>query len=171
MRTTQPYPFQAGQHATLESPRLPHTWRWYSMANPPSGDGILEFHVRAKGGGGLSDVLVADGDAFRVGPARGGATLGSATGDNLLLVAGGTGLAPIKSILGEVGHAVDPPRTSLFVGARSREDLYDLEPLTAYGPWHGCRAIVAGPRAMVALLLRELPELGVPEQHIVYDPE
>jgi NAD(P)H-flavin reductase len=120
------------------------------------------------------------------------------------MVAGGTGLAPIKSILGEIGHAADPPRTSLFVGARSREDLYDLESLTGYakrspwlriipaiseslgspyesgrlpdvvaryGPWHGRRAVVAGPRPMVALMLRELPELGVPEQHIAYDPE
>jgi ferredoxin-NADP reductase len=108
VRTSHPYRYEAGQHATLESPRMPHTWRCYSMADPPSDDGELEFHVRAKGVGGLSDVLVERtgvGDPLRVGPARGGATAASVPGADLLLLAGGTGLAPIRSILGEVGRA------------------------------------------------------------------
>jgi NAD(P)H-flavin reductase len=129
LRTGYPYRFEAGQHATVESPRLPQTWRSYSMANPPGGDGVVEFHVRAKGVGGLSDILVKEtrpGDMLRLGPARGDATLARARQGDLLLVAGGTGLAPIKSILGEIGRSPHRPRTSLFIGARSQEDLYDL---------------------------------------------
>lgn len=141
LHTMQPYQFEAGQHTTLQSPRMPRTWRSYSMANPPSDDGLLEFHVRAKGVGGLSDVLVKDtrpGDVLRLGPPRGNATLSWAAPGDLLLVAGGTGLAPIKSILGAVGRAPARPRTSLFIGARSQDDLYDIDFLAKYAehsPW------------------------------------
>jgi NAD(P)H-flavin reductase/hemoglobin-like flavoprotein len=141
VRTTGPYGYRAGQYATVASGRLPHTWRSYSMANPPDGDGVLEFHVRATGAGRLSDVLVhatAVGDALRLGPARGATTLADASAGPVLLAAGGTGLAPIRALLGELARSVDPPPTWLFVGARTRDELYDLDALRAFAhrlPW------------------------------------
>ncbi|HEX6968494.1 MAG TPA: globin domain-containing protein [Micromonosporaceae bacterium] len=137
----QPYPYLAGQYATVESPYLPHTWRSYSIANRPSEDGLLEFHVRATGGNRLSDVLVhkvAPGDVLRLAPARGSLTLAPPSGRGQLLIAGGTGLAPIRALLQEIAHRPDPPATWLFVGARTKGQLYDLELLRGYAeryPW------------------------------------
>jgi len=136
-----PYDYHAGQYATLASARLPHTWRSYSMAGPPAADGVLEFHVRATGAGQLSDVLVhrtAVGDRLLVGPARGTMTLAAQTDAPVLLIAGGTGLAPLRALLGELAARSAPPPTWLFVGGRTLDDLYDLPTLTRYGqeyPW------------------------------------
>ena len=75
VRTAEPYAYRAGQHATVESARLPHTWRSDSMAEPARRQRVLEFHVRATGAGRLSDVLVhqtvvGDGAAHRAGARR-----------------------------------------------------------------------------------------------------
>ncbi|WP_432835668.1 globin domain-containing protein [Dactylosporangium sp. CA-092794] len=153
VRTARAYRYRAGQHATLESPLLPRAWRCYSMATPPTGDGLLEFHVRARGVGGLSDVLVertGPGDRLRVGPARGRLSTGPLTGAaGVLLVAGGTGLAPIRALLGALAREAAPPRTVLFAGARTGADLYDLDSLTAAAraaPWLSVvPAVAAGP--------------------------
>jgi NAD(P)H-flavin reductase len=51
---------------------------------------------------------------------------------DLVCVAGGTGLAPIKAIIeGVTGRASDgrPGNITLFVGARRQEDLYDMADL------------------------------------------
>lgn len=141
VRTSEPYGYLAGQYVTVESSHLPHTWRCYSIANPPDGDGLLEFHVRATGAGQLSDILVgktAVGDVLRLGPARGTMTLAPASGREVLLVAGGTGLAPIRALLGELARQASPPTTWLFFGARTLDDLYDLTSLHSYAdhfPW------------------------------------
>jgi len=141
VRTAQPYPYLAGQYATVESPHLPHTWRCYSMAEPPAQDNMVEFHVRATGAGRLSDVLVnkvAVGDELRLAPARGMMTLAGTAAKGVLLVAGGTGLAAIRALLGELARQPSPPPTWLFFGARTYGELYDLELLDSYAaryPW------------------------------------
>ncbi|MGW2548240.1 globin domain-containing protein, partial [Kitasatospora sp. NPDC001574] len=74
VRTGEPYPYRAGQYGTVEHPRLPHTWRQYSMGCAPRADNELEFHVRRTGPGGVSEALVehtAVGDRLRLGPPRG----------------------------------------------------------------------------------------------------
>ena len=51
---------------------------------------------------------------------------------DLLCVAGGTGLAPIKAIIEQalaMPSADRPRKMTLFVGARQRFDLYDLDDL------------------------------------------
>jgi NAD(P)H-flavin reductase/hemoglobin-like flavoprotein len=141
VQPAEPYPYRAGQYATVESPRLPHSWRSYSIANAPTEQGTVELHVRATGTGRLSDVLVHHtrvGDELRLGPARGTVTLTPVFGAGVLLAAGGTGLATAKALLGELARAANPPTTWLFFGARTVEDLYDREDLirrAAQYPW------------------------------------
>ncbi|WP_380283248.1 globin domain-containing protein [Kitasatospora purpeofusca] len=141
VRTGEPYPYRAGQYGTVEHPLLPHTWRQYSMGCAPRSDNELEFHVRRTGPGGVSEALVehtAVGDRLRLGPPRGTLMPEDDTRD-LLLVAGGTGLAPMKAIVEElVEHRPRGRRVHLFVGARARADLYDWQALTELGgrkPW------------------------------------
>ena len=43
-----------GQSVAIESPARPRLWRYYSMANAPRPDGLLEFHIRLIDGGAVS---------------------------------------------------------------------------------------------------------------------
>lgn len=47
LRPDQPYPFLAGQYASVETHWWPRVWRHYSFACAPRADGLLTFHVRA----------------------------------------------------------------------------------------------------------------------------
>ncbi|GAA1415480.1 FAD-binding oxidoreductase [Kitasatospora putterlickiae] len=160
VRTGEPYPYRAGQYGTVEHPLLPHTWRQYSMGCAPRADNELEFHVRRTGPGGVSEALVehtAVGERLRLGPPRGTLMPEDDTRD-LLLVAGGTGLAPMKAIVEElVEHRPRGRRVHLFVGARARADLYDWPALAELGgrkPWLELIPVAddaaAGPRGRLA---------------------
>lgn len=131
----QELPFQAGQHITLQTPRWPHVWRPYSIAGCPRDDGLIRIHVKAVPGGWVSNTLVfrtEPGDEVILGPALGTMTLPAAAGRDLLCVAGGTGLSPIKAITEQVikeSGDGSRRRVYLYYGARSRGELYDLRDL------------------------------------------
>lgn len=120
-----------GQHVHLQTPHWPRVWRPYSIASAPRADGTFDLHVRAIAGGMVSTALVhrtRPGDSLVLGPARGEMTAGAASGGDILCVAGGTGLAPIKAIVEGVIAAARPgrrPAVRLLVGARRESDLYD----------------------------------------------
>jgi NAD(P)H-flavin reductase/hemoglobin-like flavoprotein len=131
-----------GQSVAIESASRPKLWRYYSMANAPRDDGLLEFHIRLIDGGAVSMALtsstIADTE-LRLGPPVGVLTLGDPVASrDLLLVAGSTGLAPLKAILEQVTALRQPPSVHLFFGARTADGLYDLESLekmAAQYPW------------------------------------
>ncbi len=150
LRPGELFPYRPGQYVPVQVTKWPRIWRTYSIANSPRPGGLLKLHVRAVPGGLVSNTLVyhsAIGDSVVLGAARGDMTL--APGDrDLLCVAGGTGLAPIKAIieqaLGTMPLRPVPPqpqtqpelaqpqperKINLFVGARQHFDLYDLEDL------------------------------------------
>jgi len=122
-----------GQSVAVESPSRPRLWRYYSMANAPRQDGLLEFHIRLIDGGAVSMALTSTtvaGTEMRLGPPVGVLTLSQpVSGRDLLLVAGSTGLAPLKAILDQVATLPQPPKVHLFFGARTADGLYDLESL------------------------------------------
>jgi NAD(P)H-flavin reductase/hemoglobin-like flavoprotein len=129
-----PLPYEPGQHITVQAPRWPKVWRPYSVACRPREDGLMTFHVKAVPGGWVSNALVCHtepGTELLLGPALGTMTLHRAGGRDLLCVAGGTGLSPIKAIVEQAirGSADCPRQIHLFYGARTREDLYDLPEL------------------------------------------
>ncbi len=145
--TVAPYevlPFAAGQHVTVQTSRWPHVWRPYSIACGPHDDGLLSLHVKAIPGGWVSNALVrhtAPGDELVIGPPLGTMTLRDAGDRDLLCIAGGTGLSPIKAIIEQVIRESRPGRRRqvfLFCGARTRGELYDLKHLwrlTDAYPW------------------------------------
>jgi NAD(P)H-flavin reductase/hemoglobin-like flavoprotein len=131
VRPDQPLGFLPGQYVSVQSARWPREWRNYSIANAPRADGTLSLHVRAVPGGLVSTALVqhtAPGDTLLLGPARGSMTLPPGPGRDLLCVAGGTGLAPIKAIA-EQAAATGGPAITLLFGARTQDALYDLHDL------------------------------------------
>jgi NAD(P)H-flavin reductase len=111
------------------------------MANAPRPDGSVDFHIRLIDGGAVSMALTAGlsrNSDLRLGPPVGVLRLDTASGRDVLMVAGSTGLAPLKSMLEQVTGLRQPPTVHLFFGARTAEGLYDLpslEKLAAEHPW------------------------------------
>jgi NAD(P)H-flavin reductase len=139
----QPEPridYLPGQSVGIECASRPRLWRYYSMANAPRQDGLLEFHVRLVDGGAVSMALTDPqivGTKLRLGPPIGVLTLDQpGSGRDLLLVAGSTGLAPLKALLEQVAALPRPRPVHLFFGARYADGLYDLENLEKLAAQH-----------------------------------
>lgn len=139
--TSEPIPYRAGQYVSVETPQRPRLWRYLSPANAPRPDGALEFHVRAVNNGWVSRALVAHarvGDTWRIGPPMGRMHVAPGSTRELLMVAGGTGMAPIRALLFDLAARQEKPATHLFVGGRTWEDLYafpELRKLSYNNPW------------------------------------
>ena len=137
----RPVPYRAGQYVSVEVPQRPRLWRYLSPANAPRPDGAIEFHIRAVPQGWVSRSIVGHtqvGDTWRIGSPMGRMTVDRHSGRNVLMVAGGTGVAPMRAILEELTSWGTNPNVTMFVGSRIREDLHDLDTLTAMtitNPW------------------------------------
>ena len=141
VQASEPVPYRAGQYVSVETPQRPRLWRYLSPATAPRGDGVLEFHVRAVPNGWVSRGIVAHtraGDTWRIGPAMGRMHVDRDNGRNALMVAGGTGSAPIRALLEDLARGTGQPRTQVFIGGRTWDDLYDFTPLRRMSyshPW------------------------------------
>lgn len=132
VRTDRPYEYTAGQYASIETPYRPRSWRSYSMATAPSPDGLLEFHIRSLDSGWVSGPLVwraQVGDMLRLGAPQGEMRVDQQSRRDVLCVAGGTGLAPIKSLIDDMSKWNGSRNVTLFFGVRRTGDLYDMAAL------------------------------------------
>ncbi|GAA3839884.1 FAD-binding oxidoreductase [Sphaerisporangium flaviroseum] len=141
-RLNYPYPFRAGQSASISLGMRSRLWRYYSMANAPRQDNTVDLHVRVVDGGTVSTTLVHGarvGDVLRIGaPVGDRLTLDGRMPGDLLLIAGGTGAAPLKALVEQVAYEGPQRRVHLVVGARRSRELYDLDALSkleAVHPW------------------------------------
>jgi NAD(P)H-flavin reductase/hemoglobin-like flavoprotein len=133
LRPYLPLPFLPGQYARFEVNELPGIWRPYSLAGAPRRDNIIELHVRAKNDSGVSGTLVyrtGVGDIVRISRAEGQMVLPE-SGRDLLMIAGDTGVAPLKALLTELAATGDPRSAVLFWGVRNLAELYDIEEVAA----------------------------------------
>ena len=137
--TDHPLDHASGQYLEVQIPQWPHTWRHLSPAIPPNERGELEFHIRAVPGGSFSPSIVTQtraGDVWTIAQAHG--TLHVDPERDVLMIAGGTGLAPLRALLIEMSMLVDQRRTHIFYGTRHPGELYDLAVLrriAATNPW------------------------------------
>ena len=132
VQTSEPVPYRAGQYVSVETPQRPRLWRYLSPAVAPREDGRLEFHVRAVPNGWVSRAIVAHtrvGDTWRIGPPMGRMNVARDGGRDVLMVAGGTGSAPIRALLEDLSRGTNQPRTQVFLGGRTWDDLYDFAPM------------------------------------------
>jgi NAD(P)H-flavin reductase/hemoglobin-like flavoprotein len=135
LQPSQPVPYLPGQHISIQTPRWPRLWRNYSVANAPRDDGTLTLHVRAVPGGLVSAALVhhvAVGDTLLLGAAAGAMTADIMSERDVLCLAGGTGLAPVKAIIDAMAGTPGAHRHReivLYHGARYEAELYDLADL------------------------------------------
>jgi CDP-4-dehydro-6-deoxyglucose reductase len=126
--------FQPGQYLDilLEGGRR----RSFSIASPPHDSELIELHIRRAPGGGFTERLfrapaseaLREGSLLRIEGPVGQFTYRPGNSP-LLMVAGGTGFAPLKSILRHIfenGTAEDRERDiHLYWGARDVPDLYE----------------------------------------------
>lgn len=119
-----PMTFSAGQYAELQF--APGLSRHYSMASTP-GEPELCFHVRHMPGGRTSAYVATQlkaGDEVKVSGPLGVSYLRDGHRGPVLLVAGGSGLAPIESILRTLLARDHPAAVTLYFGVRSERDVY-----------------------------------------------
>lgn len=134
VRSTQRLRYQAGQYVTVQTARWPRLWRAYSIANAPRDDGLLRLHVRALPAGWVSGALVRHtqvGDSLLLGRAAGSMVLDADSERDVLCVAGGTGLGPLKALVEEAVRVRPDNQVHLLLGARTAAQLYDLPDLRA----------------------------------------
>jgi len=137
--------FLPGQSVAIESPQRPRLWRYYSIANAPREDGTLDFHVRLIDGGAVSMALAcgqAAGGSLRLGPPVGVLTLDTSSRRDILMVAGSTGLGPLKALTEQVASLPRPPKVHLFCCARTADGLYDLPSLDKMASEHRWLTVV-----------------------------
>jgi len=109
--------------------------RSFSMASVPR-DGLVDLHVRRIPGGSFTDRILPRmkaGDPLEVELPLGSFFYRAKDYRPLLMVATGTGLAPIKSILESLMDDPDCPPVSLYWGMRQAEDLYLHADIPAWG--------------------------------------
>jgi CDP-4-dehydro-6-deoxyglucose reductase, E3 len=190
--------FEAGQYLDVMLPGGRR--RSFSIVSPPHDSRLLELHVRKVDGGEFSAPLfeqAAQSALLSIEGPLGQFVYREGTAP-MLLIGGGTGIAPLLSIL---RHAVEnrlDRDIRLYWGVRSERDLYAhaaLEALGGYVPvlseasstWQGRRGFVheavledvsdldryevyaAGPPAMIAAVRREFALRGVPPEHVYFD--
>jgi CDP-4-dehydro-6-deoxyglucose reductase, E3 len=116
--------FQAGQYLDIMLPGGRR--RSFSIASPPHDSRLLELHVRRVVGGEFSEPLFnedARSDLLRIeGPL--GQFVYRPAAAPMLLVGGGTGLAPLLSILRHVVENDIEREVILYWGVRGERDLY-----------------------------------------------
>ncbi|MDH4389946.1 MAG: CDP-6-deoxy-delta-3,4-glucoseen reductase [Aquabacterium sp.] len=123
----QRFQYHAGQY--IEFILRDGVRRSYSMANAPTRVGqppAIELHIRHMPGGLFTDQVfttLRDKDILRVeGPF--GSFFLRQSAKPIILLASGTGLAPVKALVEQLRDTNDPRPASLYWGCRSRRDLY-----------------------------------------------
>jgi CDP-4-dehydro-6-deoxyglucose reductase len=104
--------------------------RSYSLANSPDNDEVLRLHIRQVDGGLFTTQVftkMKEKDLLRMRGPMGTFFLRPENTEPIVLVAGGTGFAPMQAILEQqLGKKTSPP-ISLYWGVRSLRDLYRHE--------------------------------------------
>ncbi len=123
----QRFQYHAGQY--IEFILRDGVRRSYSMANAPTRVGqppAIELHIRHLPGGLFTDQVFAtlkDKDILRMEGPFGSFLLRHAAGP-VILLASGTGLAPVKALIEQLRDTASQRPAWLYWGCRSRRDLY-----------------------------------------------
>jgi len=117
-------PYGSGQFFEFDIPGLEDT-RAYSVANKYKDSSLIEFHIKRvpKGKGSNYMCNLTPGDAVTGSGPYGSMQLRNRD-RNIIFVAGGSGMAPIKSLVEELFSESFEKEAWFFYGARTKKDLY-----------------------------------------------
>lgn len=138
VRTDETTAFNAGQYFEWHLPQLAQP-RSYSVSNTP-GSNTMEFLVRMHDGGGVSELLcngaLGVGDILTLRGPFGFYDLNFSEDRSLILLAGGTGLAPVKSIVQHLIEKGSRRPIKVFYGARDQAELRSADTLSELADAH-----------------------------------
>ncbi|MCY1405581.1 Naphthalene 1,2-dioxygenase system ferredoxin--NAD(P)(+), reductase component [compost metagenome] len=195
LQPRRPLRYRAGQHLVLWGGGVA---RPYSLASLPEEEAWLEFHLDCRAPGAFCDFArqLRPGDELRLGELRGGALRYEAEWQErpLLLMAAGTGLAPLWGVLREALRGHHPGPIRLIHLAHDADGHYlaaELAELAARHPQLEVELVIAAavddflprlrlvPRRTIALLCggpasvdlfaRRLYLAGVPRSQLLAD--
>lgn len=109
--------------------------RSFSLANPPHDDKLLELHVRNVPGGKFSGEVfqhLKEGALLRIQGPLGTFFLREDSTRPMIMMAGGTGYAPIQAMLRHMFEQGRPRPVAFYWGARAKRDLYAEARLTEW---------------------------------------
>jgi CDP-4-dehydro-6-deoxyglucose reductase len=163
------FAYHAGQY--IEVIGLGGLRRSYSMANAPAANSHIELHIRQVSDGVMSQYWFEQAQAnalLRLNGPLGSFFLRNVSGLDLVFLATGTGIAPVKAMLEELaGWEPDrkPRQVSVYWGGRTAADIY-WDPGTS-GVEHRFVPVLSRPDAgwggarghVQQALLADLPQL------------
>jgi p-cymene monooxygenase electron transfer component len=128
--------YVAGQYASVRAPGLPRS-RHYSFADAPQREGrnVLNFFIRKVPGGAFTDALFngsLEGQTLSIEAPHGNFHLRAGNAP-MVCVVGGSGLAPLLSVLEQARKSRIKRPCTLVFGARTQADLYLLDTLRGFG--------------------------------------
>ena len=132
LETPEPVPYLPGQYMNVVLPD--GSTRSFSMANA-NGGRRLEFHVKRVPGGRFTELALQQarpGERLQLQLPLGSFCLRRQDYRPLLMVATGTGIAPIRAILESLLDDADCPPVWLYWGMRSQDDLWLAEELESW---------------------------------------
>jgi propane monooxygenase reductase subunit len=130
-------PYRTGQYVDIGVPGTDQ-WRSFSMAGLPGEGpgGRLEFLIKRYPGGmfsGLLDGTLSPGDALTVKGPYGTCVMRDAPDRDLILLAGGAGMAPVLAQLRGLAATGSARHTRFYYGARTERDLFALDEIAKLG--------------------------------------
>ena len=123
--TNERLQFRAGQY--IEFLLKDGKRRAFSLANAPHADDLLEIHARRVPGGNFTEHVftqMQERDIMRIEGPLGTFFLREKSTKPIILVAGGTGFAPIKGLIEHALHIGIQRPMKFYWGARDRAGLY-----------------------------------------------
>ncbi|GAB7007950.1 anthranilate 1,2-dioxygenase electron transfer component AntC [Nocardioides sp. AN3] len=148
--------FLAGQYCRIKVPGT-EEWRSYSMASGEHEQGKLSFLIRVLPSGAMSDYLRGSaraGETLEMEGPIGGFVLEPSERPHLL-VAGGTGLAPMLSMLDKIRLVRPTPPVLLVFGCVAAADLFlteELEARTGFMPTLTVRVALERPEGATGVV-------------------
>ena len=122
---TERMQFKAGQY--VEFLLKDGKRRAYSMATPPHADELMTLHIRHMPGGVFTDHVfgaMKERDILRFEGPLGTFFLREESDKPIVLLASGTGFAPVKAIVEHWAHSKSTRPVKLYWGGRRPQDLY-----------------------------------------------
>ncbi len=144
IRLQRPLTFNPGQYVSLHVPGGEQ--RPYSVASTPADGSRIELHIKRSPNGLATDgwvfKVLTVGDPISLSGPYGRFSFRPSRTQPILLLAGGTGLAPMKSIIAHIAETGAEHKVVLYHGVPTSQDLYDhpwLEQFAADHEWFSYR--------------------------------
>ena len=128
---TKPFYFQPGQYASIsfKNKGRPSPVRCFSMVNSPHDQNKLQFSIRILGNYTKAVANLKVGDTVNVMGPFGGFLIDQDKDQDIVMIAGGIGIAPLISIIHYVSNIKLPNKINLIYSCKNQDDVPFIEQL------------------------------------------